>query len=784
MRQELVKRSFRDDAAMAGAIFISNTATRELCFRTNIFGLPIEYQRFVENIREGMPLFLFDHAERKLYGVFEAASDGGLNIDRSAFSSIRCSYPAQVCFKIVWKCRPLTEDEFSRAIQGNYYIPYKFYFDLSHQQVIQLYQLFDRKRVEHPIYNRSKSAILEKEHFREETQEKMRLSPNIPHSSADRAGFLMAASTPRFSPVEASYLASTSMHQAGPQLNVLMPLRTNPYGLQIEPVHSRLQDQEELPYNNNMFYPDASAVDATAIQVGPPYSQTTKYHQDQFTSSQLYPLPRMYPDNCLPSGCVARDPTEELMISANHSYRPSLGYACSCLPPTGYKTPDRIRGDINYVGSTVTKHGPSYPQFPPPNAQGNATDWRDYYDCDVHCKQCQFGPYEDIHEPEHHHFSKAKALTPPVLNQQDIPVYPVVPESTFDQRKESFTEEDSQNTHQKHSFNLTDRVSPGLGNSIGAYMPDHLNINHDVRSEKDTIAACQHAQSSVFSRLSRIPPPLPQEIPGPSLNQLVHSLSQRAEQWCNQDKIINNDVCEQSISEEVMDIPCPLSELKGPSLTEEESTVLPFMNFKRRSETRSSSANLGKEISGKVKRRKLVRPSFGEDNNADAGSSGEELQVNGLEDKKHSHAEHDETKFSLDLNKPASADDAAKEDDTCAFYPSVVTKIHTDKPCEGNINKLKVSNATEAINKQDQSFDSATHTENISLDLNVGDLNTMDQSKLRAILGSSLLQAFDKIRSGELNNSEEAVPKICAKGTNITVSINSEGDAKTTSTCS
>jgi hypothetical protein len=96
MRQELVKRSFREDASMAGAIFMSNTATRELCFRSNIFGLPIEYQPFVRNIRQGMPLFLFDHTERKLYGVFEATSDGGFNIIRSAFSSIGCSYPAQV----------------------------------------------------------------------------------------------------------------------------------------------------------------------------------------------------------------------------------------------------------------------------------------------------------------------------------------------------------------------------------------------------------------------------------------------------------------------------------------------------------------------------------------------------------------------------------------------------------------------------------------------------------------------------------------------------------------
>uniref|UniRef100_A0A0D9XGV1 DCD domain-containing protein n=1 Tax=Leersia perrieri TaxID=77586 RepID=A0A0D9XGV1_9ORYZ len=766
MWQELPKRSYREDAPMEGAIFMSNTATRELCFRTGIFGLPIEYQSFVENIRQGMPLFLFDHTERKLYGVFEAVSDGGLNINRSAFSSIGCSYPAQVCFKIVWKCRPLTKDEFSPAINENYYSPWKFYFDLSYQQVVHLYQLFDEKRVEHPICNRPKSVNLEKDHFRKGTKERKSLSPNIPQFPADHPGhgFSIPASNPRFSTVEASYCASTSMHQAVPQPNMSMPLGTKPFGVKFAPVHSSHQDQAELPYNNNMLFPNAAPVDATATQVAMPCSQTTKYHPDQFTASQSYLLSHKHMDNSLLSGCVARDPTDELKLSsANHSYPPS-GYACSYLPPPGYKTRDTIGVDINYVGSTLA---PSYPQFPLANAQGNATNCRDYYD--DHCKQCQL---EDIYGSEHQHFSKTKA-SPSKLNRQDIPVYPVIPELAFDQRKESFNEKDYENTHY---FHRTDTVSSGLGNSIGAYMPDHVNRSPDIRSERNIIAAGQNAQSSVFSRLSRIPPPLPQEIPGPSLNQLVHSLSQKAGQWSNKDEIITNALSEQLVSEQVMGISCPLAELNQPGFIEEVSTGLPFMNFKRRSETGKLDANLGEEINGKVKRRKLVRPAFGEDNNS--ASSEKELQANRLEEKKHCHAEK---KFSIDLNRPASTDGIlAKEDDTTALlFPSVFTMTHTDKPCEVNKSEPNSSNTTEEKKKQDPSFNIDTQTEKISLDLSVADLSTIDKSELQAILSTTLSQAIDNIRSGKLNNSEETVSKICAKdSSNLIVSESSEGDSK------
>jgi len=43
-----------------------------------------------------MLLFLFEHEERKLYGVFEATSDGALNILPDACASLCKLRPAQV----------------------------------------------------------------------------------------------------------------------------------------------------------------------------------------------------------------------------------------------------------------------------------------------------------------------------------------------------------------------------------------------------------------------------------------------------------------------------------------------------------------------------------------------------------------------------------------------------------------------------------------------------------------------------------------------------------------
>lgn len=132
---------------MVGAIFMCNRATKKECFRSKIFGLPSRYAEFVDKVKAGMLLFLFEYEERKLYGVFEAATDGAININTSAFSKTKGTFPAQVVYKTIWKCHPLTEVEFKDAIQDNYFAPYKFHFGLSHEQVSMLLDLFSQRKL-------------------------------------------------------------------------------------------------------------------------------------------------------------------------------------------------------------------------------------------------------------------------------------------------------------------------------------------------------------------------------------------------------------------------------------------------------------------------------------------------------------------------------------------------------------------------------------------------------------------------------------------------------------
>ncbi|KAM0899383.1 hypothetical protein ACQ4PT_021268 [Festuca glaucescens] len=631
-RLQLPRCSFREDADpadMAGAIFMSNSETREHCFGAGVFGLPPEYERFVVRVRQGMPLFLFDYTERKLYGVFEATSDGGMDIHRGAFRFTGRTYPAQVCFSIVWKCRPLTEDEFFPAIEDNYYISKKFYFDLSCQQVVNLYGLFDKKRV-----------------------------------------------------------------------------------------------------------------------------------------------------------------------------------------PAG--------DDRSYL----TPYVPSYPHL----SQHNANLGDDY----ENCEQCKA-----IYASEHQHLNRAKSRTPE-LTQQGIPAYPEALEvSAISEQKECFAgyipipdcTEDFERDQPRRDFNRDVSGSSGSGH----------DTNHDVGAESNITVPSQRQQKTVFSRLSVKPQPPPQEIPGPSLNQLLYSLSKRTEQWSSKTRSPTEDVCKQLVSAQDIDRPYAPSELNLPTELEEESVDPPFLNFKRRSKAASLDTNGGNEGSGKPKRRKLVRPSFGQSNNTQEkkACSGKELQENAVVEMNHSPAKtvgkelqenvimemthtsdetvgnklqenvtmernhspvetggndlqenvimemthtHVETvenklqdmmernhspvetggnKFYIDLNEPASVDSDLVEDASIVTPPPVAVKTQIEKPSEVDINQLSCSNSKEVNSKQDQSSGSdappeKAPTEKITLDLNITDLNTMDEAKLQAILGSSLLQALDKLRNGKSNDSEKA----------------------------
>ncbi len=64
-----------------------------------VTGLPGQHFRYVKHIEAGMPLFLFNFVGLLLHGIFEAASDGALNINPNAWQSdktARTQFPAQV----------------------------------------------------------------------------------------------------------------------------------------------------------------------------------------------------------------------------------------------------------------------------------------------------------------------------------------------------------------------------------------------------------------------------------------------------------------------------------------------------------------------------------------------------------------------------------------------------------------------------------------------------------------------------------------------------------------
>ncbi|XP_038995611.1 uncharacterized protein LOC120119882 [Hibiscus syriacus] len=130
-----------------GAIFMSNKATKKECLSRGLLGLPCSQLHFVKQVQSGMILFLFEFERRELHGVFQACSDGAINIVPHAFSSSGMQFPAQVKFKPLWNCHSLSENEFCNAIRENYFSRNKFRFGLSEDQVRRLLSLFSFKRM-------------------------------------------------------------------------------------------------------------------------------------------------------------------------------------------------------------------------------------------------------------------------------------------------------------------------------------------------------------------------------------------------------------------------------------------------------------------------------------------------------------------------------------------------------------------------------------------------------------------------------------------------------------
>ncbi|KAI3794623.1 hypothetical protein L1987_37256 [Smallanthus sonchifolius] len=132
----------RGEVPESGAIFMSNSNTKEECLDRKLFGLPSGMSDFVLQVKKGMTLFLFEFERRLLYGVFRATSDGEINIEPKAFRSSGKHFPAQIRFTTIWDCSPLAEHEFRDVIRDNYHSKKKFHFGLNEKQVNKLMKLF------------------------------------------------------------------------------------------------------------------------------------------------------------------------------------------------------------------------------------------------------------------------------------------------------------------------------------------------------------------------------------------------------------------------------------------------------------------------------------------------------------------------------------------------------------------------------------------------------------------------------------------------------------------
>ncbi|KAL3826170.1 hypothetical protein ACJIZ3_022199 [Penstemon smallii] len=126
---------------LGGVIFGCTSNTIGECLSNKLFGLPSSHFLYIKNIEPGLPLFLFNYSERKLHGIYEAASSGKMNIDSYAWTadgSEKTKYSAQVQIRVRLQCQALAEDEFKPIIADNYYSKFHFWFELDHAQATKL----------------------------------------------------------------------------------------------------------------------------------------------------------------------------------------------------------------------------------------------------------------------------------------------------------------------------------------------------------------------------------------------------------------------------------------------------------------------------------------------------------------------------------------------------------------------------------------------------------------------------------------------------------------------
>ncbi|KAI3994677.1 hypothetical protein MKX01_002293 [Papaver californicum] len=116
------------------------------CLTNRIFGLLAFHYSYIRKIKPGLPLFLFNYSDRKIHGIYEAASNGEMNINPYGWSEdgqepTKC--PAQVRICIRKQCKSLLEEQYKPILIDNYYTEDHFWFELDHTQTRHLILLFE-----------------------------------------------------------------------------------------------------------------------------------------------------------------------------------------------------------------------------------------------------------------------------------------------------------------------------------------------------------------------------------------------------------------------------------------------------------------------------------------------------------------------------------------------------------------------------------------------------------------------------------------------------------------
>ncbi|KAL2644673.1 hypothetical protein R1flu_012260 [Riccia fluitans] len=134
---------------MASFIFCCTDETYNECMQKRLFGSEDVFFFTVRHVKPGMPIFLFNRQSRMLFGIFEAESEGAMNIDPYAFTADRgvqtvTRYPAQVRVRLVspWIVQ-LEETFFAESIASNYFSSWQFYYDLDCEQTYSLIMKFN-----------------------------------------------------------------------------------------------------------------------------------------------------------------------------------------------------------------------------------------------------------------------------------------------------------------------------------------------------------------------------------------------------------------------------------------------------------------------------------------------------------------------------------------------------------------------------------------------------------------------------------------------------------------